>query len=221
MAPVIETRVTITQLTEEALLRHEASQSGASYSHGSKADKQDDRVSKANTECGTGSTHSLSSDGSNFISRYKGSEVLDAVARIGMLDQAAGLFNNDVEGLATELDQMIHLESDVQHEEEGFPVVTCFSAIRDPLAARRAVMDVNQAFADNTAFLFDATVQHCNTAELPETLPATASGEKKDKGIDIEKACHASTPNCWHPRQRPCLIHRCPGGSRCRGLSGY
>jgi len=105
-----------------------------------------------------------------------------------MLDQATGLFNTDVEGLATELDQMIHLESDVQREEEGFPVVTCFTAIRDSLAARRAVMDVNQAFADNAAFLFDATVQHHNTAELSKTLPTTAAEEKKDKGIDIEKA---------------------------------
>lgn len=195
MAPVTETRMTITQLTEEALLRHEASQSGASNSHRSKADKQDDRVSVANTKCGTGSTHSLSSDGSKFISRYKGSEVLDAVARIGMLDQATALFNNDVEGLATELDQMIHIESDVQREEEGFPVITCFSAIRDPLAARRAVIDVNQTFADNAAFLLDATVKHRNTAELPETLPATTAGEKKDKGIDIEKA--SATP--LHP----------------------
>jgi len=191
MAPVRENRVTATQLTVTALRCHEASQSDASYTHGFETDKQDDLVSEANADRGAGSTYSLSSDGSEYISRLERLGILGSSVWSGMMVRITGSFDDDADRLTAELTQMTHAQPDVQREEKGPLVVTCFSVPSNPSEVRRAIANVDQTFMDDRVFRFfqfDSTVQHRNTAKLPEVQSTIVVDEKEDKDIDIEKA---------------------------------
>jgi len=174
MAPMRGSAVTATKLTMDALHRHLASGSGDLFSHGFEYDNQDDGVSEANADCGAGSSHSLSSVGSKYVDipHFGCPGDFDHFVCRGTLDRAIGAFDDDAE------DIIAHMKPDTQQD----PLVGNRVA-----AVRLALANFDKCFADDRAFRFDSTVQHRNTAKLPEVLSVFTLFEKRDEQIDIEK----------------------------------